>query len=130
MGEAGADRGNITVFLLDDHEIVRRGVHDLLEAEPDITVIGEAGTAGTAPARVPPPHPDAGGRGGGSLGLSGGARTTGKSGDRFFGAEKPVKNSVPALSPRRGRGRGPRPPPYAARVFDEQGDPGPPPHHR
>ena len=35
----------ITVFLLDDHEIVRRGVRDMLEADGDITVIGEAGTA-------------------------------------------------------------------------------------
>ena len=58
MGEAGADRGNITVFLLDDHEIVRRGVHDLLEAEPDITVIGEAGTAESALARIPALKPD------------------------------------------------------------------------
>jgi DNA-binding NarL/FixJ family response regulator len=58
MGEAGADRGKITVFLLDDHEIVRRGVHDLLEAEPDITVIGEAGTAESALARIPALKPD------------------------------------------------------------------------
>src|SRR2546429_9632046 len=58
MGEAGADRGNITVFLLDDHEIVRRGVHDLLEAEPDITVVGEAGTASSALARIPALKPD------------------------------------------------------------------------
>ena len=48
----------ITVFLLDDHEIVRRGVRDLLEAEPDITVIGEAGTASSALARIPALHPD------------------------------------------------------------------------
>ena len=58
MGEAGADRRKITVFLLDDHEIVRRGVHDLLEAEPDITVIGEAGTAESALARIPALKPD------------------------------------------------------------------------
>jgi DNA-binding NarL/FixJ family response regulator len=58
MGEAGADRGKITVFLLDDHEIVRRGVHDLLEAEPDITVIGEAATAESALARIPALKPD------------------------------------------------------------------------
>ena len=58
MGEAGAGRGKITVFLLDDHEIVRRGVHDLLEAEPDITVIGEAGTAASALARIPALKPD------------------------------------------------------------------------
>jgi DNA-binding NarL/FixJ family response regulator len=58
MAEAGADRGKISVFLLDDHEIVRRGVHDLLEAEPDITVIGEAATAESALARIPALKPD------------------------------------------------------------------------
>ena len=44
-------RKPIAVFLLDDHEIVRRGVRDLLEAEPDIQVVGEAGTASSALAR-------------------------------------------------------------------------------
>jgi DNA-binding NarL/FixJ family response regulator len=58
MGEAEEDRGPITVFLLDDHEIVRRGVRDLLEAEPGITVIGEAGTAESALARIPALKPD------------------------------------------------------------------------
>ncbi len=48
----------IGVFLLDDHEIVRRGVRDLLEAEPDITVVGEAGTASSALARIPALRPD------------------------------------------------------------------------
>src|ERR1700678_4233367 len=48
----------IGVFLLDDHEIVRRGVRDLLEAEPDIRVVGEAGTASSALARIPALHPD------------------------------------------------------------------------
>src|SRR5215469_6225215 len=48
----------IKVFLLDDHEIVRRGVRDMLEAEPDITVIGEAGTAQSAIARIPALRPD------------------------------------------------------------------------
>jgi DNA-binding NarL/FixJ family response regulator len=48
----------IKVFLLDDHEIVRRGVKDMLEAEPDITVIGEAGTAASALARIPALRPD------------------------------------------------------------------------
>ena len=46
------------MFLLDDHEIVRRGVKDMLEAEPDITVIGEAGTAESALARIPALMPD------------------------------------------------------------------------
>jgi DNA-binding NarL/FixJ family response regulator len=50
--------GPIKVFLLDDHEIVRRGVRDMLEAEPDITVVGEAGTAASALARIPALRPD------------------------------------------------------------------------
>ena len=48
----------ITVFLLDDHEIVRRGVAELLEAEDDIRVIGEAGTQQQAVGRVPALDPD------------------------------------------------------------------------
>ena len=48
----------IGVFLLDDHEIVRRGVRDLLEAESDIRVVGEAGTASSALARIPALRPD------------------------------------------------------------------------
>ena len=42
-GSGDGARRPIAVFLLDDHEIVRRGVRDLLEAEPDIEVVGEAG---------------------------------------------------------------------------------------
>ncbi|MER6194401.1 response regulator transcription factor [Streptomyces cyaneofuscatus] len=54
----GADgKAPVTVFLLDDHEVVRRGVHDLLDAEPDLTVIGEAGTVAQALARVPALRP-------------------------------------------------------------------------
>lgn len=48
----------IGVFLLDDHEVVRRGVRDLLEAQPDIEVVGEAGTAESALARIPALKPD------------------------------------------------------------------------
>lgn len=48
----------IRVFLLDDHEVVRRGVRDLLEAEPDIEVVGEAATAREVLARVPAVRPD------------------------------------------------------------------------
>jgi DNA-binding NarL/FixJ family response regulator len=47
----------IRVFLLDDHEVVRRGVRELLEAEDDIEVVGEAGTAAEALARIPPTKP-------------------------------------------------------------------------
>jgi DNA-binding NarL/FixJ family response regulator len=48
----------IAVFLLDDHEIVRRGVRDLLETDPGIKVVGEAGTAESALARIPALRPD------------------------------------------------------------------------
>jgi DNA-binding NarL/FixJ family response regulator len=48
----------ITVFLLDDHEVVRRGVAALLETEPNIEVVGEAGTAEQAMARIPAIRPD------------------------------------------------------------------------
>jgi DNA-binding NarL/FixJ family response regulator len=57
MDEAAREDGQIRVFLLDDHEVVRRGVRDLLEAEPDITVVGEAGTAESALARIPTLQP-------------------------------------------------------------------------
>jgi two-component system, NarL family, response regulator DevR len=52
------DESKIKVFLLDDHEVVRRGIRDLLEAEGDIVVVGEASTAAEALARVPATHPD------------------------------------------------------------------------
>jgi two-component system response regulator DevR len=47
----------ITIFLLDDHEVVRRGVRELLEEEPGLTVVGEASTAAEALARVPAVRP-------------------------------------------------------------------------
>jgi len=48
----------IRVFLLDDHEIVRRGLRDLLEAAGDMEVVGEAGTAEEAYGRIPATSPD------------------------------------------------------------------------
>jgi len=54
---SGAQR-RISVFLLDDHEIVRRGLKNLLTLEPDIEVVGEAGTAASALATLPALHPD------------------------------------------------------------------------
>jgi DNA-binding NarL/FixJ family response regulator len=48
----------IKVFLLDDHEVVRRGVAALLESESDITVVGEADSAERALARIPALKPD------------------------------------------------------------------------
>ncbi|MFJ3714796.1 response regulator [Streptomyces sp. NPDC090057] len=47
----------VRVFLMDDHEVVRRGVRDLLNDEPDIEVVGEAGTAEQALVRVPALRP-------------------------------------------------------------------------
>jgi two-component system, NarL family, response regulator DevR len=48
----------ITVFLLDDHELVRRGVRELLESEEDIKVVGEASTEAEAVGRVHALDPD------------------------------------------------------------------------
>ncbi|MDI2129510.1 response regulator [Yinghuangia seranimata] len=48
----------IRVFLLDDHEIVRRGLADLLGAEPDIEVVGESASAQEAMRRIPALNPD------------------------------------------------------------------------
>jgi two-component system, NarL family, response regulator DevR len=61
--ESSADPGasarvKIRVFLLDDHEVVRRGLRELLEAEDDLEVVGEAGSAEDAMARIPPTRPD------------------------------------------------------------------------
>lgn len=47
----------IRVFLLDDHEIVRRGLRELLEAEDDLVIVGEAGTAEEALGRIPATSP-------------------------------------------------------------------------
>jgi DNA-binding NarL/FixJ family response regulator len=58
MGDEGSPGRPIRVFLLDDHEIVRLGVRELLEAQPGIKVIGEAGTAAAALARIPALRPD------------------------------------------------------------------------
>jgi two-component system, NarL family, response regulator DevR len=48
----------IRVFLLDDHELVRRGIRELLESEGDIVVVGESGSAQEATRRIPALHPD------------------------------------------------------------------------
>lgn len=230
MNDNVAESAPIKVFLLDDHEIVRRGVKDLLEAEDDITVIGEAGTASSALARIPALKPDvavldvrlpdgdgvsvcrdirsqmphvaclmltsfgddealfdaimAGAAGyvlkqirgtdlvgavrtvasGQSLldpeaasrvmarmrdqsrrsdplaALTGQERkileligeglTNRQIGERLFLAEKTVKNYVSALFAKLGMERRAQAAVYAARVFDERGDTGHPPHHR
>ncbi|GHA65486.1 DNA-binding response regulator [Streptomyces tauricus] len=48
----------VRIFLLDDHEVVRRGLHDLLDAEPDLEVVGEAATGAQALVRGPALRPD------------------------------------------------------------------------
>ncbi|MEH0421166.1 response regulator transcription factor [Streptomyces sp. B21-083] len=48
----------IRVFLVDDHEVVRRGLTDLLDTEPDISVVGDAGGVAQALARGPALRPD------------------------------------------------------------------------
>lgn len=58
MPEEPQPSAPITVFLLDDHEIVRRGIKELLESEGDIQVIGESGLAAEAARRIPALRPD------------------------------------------------------------------------
>ncbi|MBJ7465935.1 MULTISPECIES: response regulator [Mycobacteriaceae] len=48
----------LKVFLVDDHEVVRRGLIDLLGSDPDLEIVGEAGTVAEALARVPAVRPD------------------------------------------------------------------------
>jgi two-component system, NarL family, response regulator DevR len=48
----------ITVFVVDDHEIVRRGLSDVLASEPELAVVGEAATCREALVRVPATRPD------------------------------------------------------------------------
>ncbi|MGQ4515407.1 response regulator [Streptomyces sp. DW26H14] len=55
---SAAAKGPVRVFLLDDHEVVRRGLRDLLDAEDDIEVVGEAATMEQALARGPALRPD------------------------------------------------------------------------
>jgi two-component system response regulator DevR len=58
MTENDASPSVTRIFLLDDHEIVRRGVADLLNSVPDFEVIGEAGTVAEALRRLPAAVPD------------------------------------------------------------------------
>jgi two-component system, NarL family, response regulator DevR len=57
-GERNLKGVTVRVFLVDDHEVVRRGLRDLIEAADDLTVVGEAGTAEEALALLPPTDPD------------------------------------------------------------------------
>ncbi len=56
--EDGAGRTAVRVFLLDDHEVVRCGLREMLEQSGDIEVVGEAGRADEALRRIPAVHPD------------------------------------------------------------------------
>ena len=51
-------KDRIRVFILDDHEVVRRGLTDLANQAPDLVVVGEAGTANDALRRIPAAKPD------------------------------------------------------------------------
>ncbi|MEO7746095.1 MAG: response regulator transcription factor [Actinomycetota bacterium] len=57
-GPGPATTTPIRVFLLDDHEVVRRGLRELLEADGDIVVVGESGLAEEAVRRIPAMRPD------------------------------------------------------------------------
>jgi two-component system response regulator DevR len=48
----------VKIFLVDDHEVVRRGLIDLLDADPELEVVGEAGSVSEALARIPAAQPD------------------------------------------------------------------------
>ncbi|UJH69366.1 response regulator transcription factor [Ornithinimicrobium sp. INDO-MA30-4] len=48
----------IRIYLLDDHELVRRGLRDLLSVEPDMEIVGESGSAVRALAQIPSLRPD------------------------------------------------------------------------
>jgi two-component system NarL family response regulator/two-component system response regulator DevR len=52
------ERAMVKVFLVDDHEVVRRGLSDLLSSDPDLEIVGEAGTVAEAKARIPASLPD------------------------------------------------------------------------
>ena len=48
----------VKVFLVDDHEVVRRGLTDLLASDPDLEIVGEAGSVSEAMAKIPALKPD------------------------------------------------------------------------
>src|ERR1044072_1522143 len=58
--QSTSDKGGtvIKIFLVADHEFVRKGVAGLLDTDPELTVIGEAGSAAQALARIPALRPD------------------------------------------------------------------------
>ena len=58
LDEAAEAKRPVTVFLLDDHEVVRQGLRALLESSGDIEVVGESGSATDASHRIPALRPD------------------------------------------------------------------------
>lgn len=58
MPKEEPETGPISVFILDDHEIVRRGLVDLLQSHPRMQVVGEASSAAEARHRIPAVRPD------------------------------------------------------------------------
>ena len=58
LAAKGSGAAAVRVYLVDDHEIVRRGLRELLELEPDVVVVGESGSADEATRRIPAMRPD------------------------------------------------------------------------
>ena len=58
MSQTDTCNDQITVFIVDDHDVVRKGLRFYLNARPDITIVGEAGDAQTAVAGVTEHVPD------------------------------------------------------------------------
>jgi two-component system response regulator DevR len=59
MPDSGQDTApTVRVYLVDDHEVVRRGLRELLESQPGIEVVGESGSAAQAIRRIPAIRPD------------------------------------------------------------------------
>jgi two-component system, NarL family, response regulator DevR len=58
MSDVPQPAAPITVYVLDDHEVVRRGIRELLESEGDIVVVGESGLAEEAARRIPALRPE------------------------------------------------------------------------
>jgi two-component system response regulator DevR len=56
--DVGARLANTRVFLLEDHEMMRQGLRGVLSAEPDIEIVGEAGTVASALRQLPALRPD------------------------------------------------------------------------
>lgn len=52
------DTTALRIYLVDDHEIVRRGLRELIDLEPDVEVVGESGSAEEAQRRIPALRPD------------------------------------------------------------------------